>query len=1084
MSSNPAPPSLNGEEHRSNEEDQKQPEVINGHHGGRDDAAAASAPAAPTKPAKPGIVARLGLDLGTVLMMVKGAIPPTIAIAMYQSTAVATQFTTLGYLVGIISILSLSILPRGKFIQTLLLNVIFVCLGAAMAVLILWSSLQARLHTQSSPADLAAGFPGYNSSQAAVSGLWLFANIWFVNVLRAKFPMLNVPVIVFSILTMISCTFSPLMTSNAAFEALVKRILTAMLAAFGIAAGCSLLIFPMSSRKVTFLQMKGGLMLLRGALQQETVYLQSLEREDMFAVPADVSGAVDPKEGDKNHTKAGPITTPEVRALQQTIASIRELAGKIQTDLPFAKRDFAYGKLDSHDLKAIFCCFRSCFIPVIGISTVIDIFQRIAERRGWTTDELTPPEVVAEKNEEKRIWNEIMKQLHEPCQLLAEAMDQGLEHAGIQLEILPKPPSTTKAKKAAAFETDADVEAKGDLVQPGDPAFAEALAQKVRKFAHMKHGILQNWAKERGLMRDEALLQDGNRIPLSHGGVKHEHNQSQLFVLLYLEKLMQEAGQAVLNFVTFADEKVASGSMDKNRLIIPKYKILKKWASSTFNDQAGSAENNGDLFDTGNIVYMGEGFAAKKDPEHLPPANAWQRFGDGLRIVSKFFGSAESAFAFRVACATMTIGIAAFLESTWHFFQTQRLVWAMIIIAIGMTETSGQSIFGFLCRIGGTFVAMVLSIINWYIVDEHTAGVLVFLFLFLVIEHYFFLKYPQLLPAVLMCMITHVLIIGYELQVVKIGIDASESSNQPFYPVYELAPYRLATVAAGCLVAFIWTIFPTPLTERGFLRRDLASTMYLLASYHSVVNESLKAKMRNDAGDPGLKTTPAHRLAKHRHHIFGKLMLILPALKSHANFQRWEPTIGGRFPRELYEDIILRSTRITSYLTLVSHTVTWTPDPSASDRSWIEALSVLLQDIAPTQHTIVCTLALLSNALESGHSLPPHIPLPRPYELTRQLEALAYGKDDKRPLGLLDARNMAENGYAEFAVLQVCNTLVCDDLQGLVKSVGKLVGVVDFSFRVEGANSGSLSSSSSSLGIDRVPTGTRRDSDPYKQKVH
>jgi hypothetical protein len=37
------------------------------------------------------------------------------------------------------------------------------------------------------------------------------------------------------------------------------------------------------------------------------------------------------------------------------------------------------------------------------------------------------------------------------------------------------------------------------------------------------------------------------------------------------------------------------------------------------------------------------------------------------------------------AAATMTIGIIAFLESTQAFFVAQRLVWAMIMIAIGMT---------------------------------------------------------------------------------------------------------------------------------------------------------------------------------------------------------------------------------------------------------------------------------------------------------------------------------------------------------------------------------------------------------------
>jgi hypothetical protein len=34
----------------------------------------------------------------------------------------------------------------------------------------------------------------------------------------------------------------------------------------------------------------------------------------------------------------------------------------------------------------------------------------------------------------------------------------------------------------------------------------------------------------------------------------------------------------------------------------------------------------------------------------------------------------------------------------------------------------------------------------------------------------------------------------------------------------------------------------------------------------------------------------------------------------------------------------------------------------------------------------------------------------------------------------------------------VCTTLVCDDLEGLVKAVSGLVGVVDFSFRIGGSD--------------------------------
>lgn len=82
-------------------------------------------------------------------------------------------------------------------------------------------------------------------------------------------------------------------------------------------------------------------------------------------------------------------------------------------------------------------------------------------------------------------------------------------------------------------------------------------------------------------------------------------------------------------------------------------------------------------------IYMGSGFFPRKDPEHLPPNTAWQHFGNGIRKIPHFLGSTESAFGFRVACATLTVGIVAFLKDTQTFFIEQRLVWAMIIIVSG-----------------------------------------------------------------------------------------------------------------------------------------------------------------------------------------------------------------------------------------------------------------------------------------------------------------------------------------------------------------------------------------------------------------
>lgn len=151
---------------------------------------------------------------------------------------------------------------------------------------------------------------------------------------------------------------------------------------------------------------------------------------------------------------------------------------------------------------------------------------------------------------------------------------------------------------------------------------------------------------------------------------------------------MQATGEAVQDFVAFAEEKTRDGSITKKHLIIPTWRRIKKWLIGIFGNDDSTGEDSPDVMERGgNVVFLGHGWKQKKDPEHLPPTTTWEKIGNGLRNFSHFFGSPESVFGFRVACATMTVGVVAFLEQTQQFFIQQRLVWGMIIIAIGMTQS-------------------------------------------------------------------------------------------------------------------------------------------------------------------------------------------------------------------------------------------------------------------------------------------------------------------------------------------------------------------------------------------------------------
>jgi hypothetical protein len=79
-------------------------------------------------------------------------------------------------------------------------------------------------------------------------------------------------------------------------------------------------------------------------------------------------------------------------------------------------------------------------------------------------------------------------------------------------------------------------------------------------------------------------------------------------------------------------------------------------------------------------VHLGDSLRAPKDPEHLPPKNMRQAFGDRLRAVPRVLGSEPAKFGLRVVLAVMSIAIMAYLHNTHQFFIQQRIVWSLVMM--------------------------------------------------------------------------------------------------------------------------------------------------------------------------------------------------------------------------------------------------------------------------------------------------------------------------------------------------------------------------------------------------------------------
>ena len=120
-------------------------------------------------PPEPGTLKKLwaktGITLPFIMLSMKGALPPILCLAAYQSDAWAKKYTTLGYLSAIMSMLSLAMQPRAKFLQSIIISIIFTCLGAAFTLLQIQCIVTARIRTTPpiTPEELAALHTGASS---------------------------------------------------------------------------------------------------------------------------------------------------------------------------------------------------------------------------------------------------------------------------------------------------------------------------------------------------------------------------------------------------------------------------------------------------------------------------------------------------------------------------------------------------------------------------------------------------------------------------------------------------------------------------------------------------------------------------------------------------------------------------------------------------------------------------------------------------------------------------------------------------------------------------------------------------------
>ena len=493
----------------------------------------------------------------------------------------------------------------------MIFNIAGVAIGLGVALLSCFCAVQARLATSDSTIQPNIGPSGahqaveYNSSASAVAAVFLFFNILAANALRFSRPQFQVPIILYSIYANIAGTFAPTFASMIAVYIFVRQLTTAFLSGFAIAIVCHFVIFPSSSRDVVQTDVKAYFALLQKVLNAEREYLESMESADTLHETIDDDG----KTTSRFQKASG--------GLKSSIAALSALHAKLQTTVPYAKREFAYGHISAKDIGNLFGKLRQIYLPVLGLSSVADIFQRLVKGRNWKSayDGSNENSTVQAEVEE---WNEIMRALHDPFEHAIRGISGGLEHVSYCLKYA-KPVKSEKN----------DVERGLATARPGDAEYLQHLEEVSAKFWDRRAEALKVWCMQKNVpfldYNPETKESVDMRLTRMFSG---DHSRQQLFLILYMEFLLHATAEAVIDLVRDADRMVADGTMTRRRFLFPGRRRLKKWLKGAFKIEDSNNEHAIDSYEEAiYTVSLGDAFKKRKNPEHLPPSSMYSLGG-------------------------------------------------------------------------------------------------------------------------------------------------------------------------------------------------------------------------------------------------------------------------------------------------------------------------------------------------------------------------------------------------------------------------------------------------------------------------
>ena len=141
-------------------------------------------------------------------------------------------------------------------------------------------------------------------------------------------------------------------------------------------------------------------------------------------------------------------------------------------------------------------------------------------------------------SEENSRWERATGALFGPAHALVAAINEGLEHTGLQLGVVHTRPG--RASRPGCKDT----ESRGDMVQPGDPKFSAYLEGKLNEFSRGRLQSLSAWTTDNGISEKEGTgSSQANKVAFDYNidTMNAPKDHQQLNLVLYTHQMVSQS---------------------------------------------------------------------------------------------------------------------------------------------------------------------------------------------------------------------------------------------------------------------------------------------------------------------------------------------------------------------------------------------------------------------------------------------------------------------------------------------------------------------------------------------------------------